>query len=126
MVKNLRFLRKKHKMSQQKLAELIGTTQQAIYKYEKTSVEPDIATLIRISEVFNVTVDYLIENTSARANEVIEGEILTEYDKAYLDDIAFLPDNVRENLIKLVSNLSQTFKLINAPMIVYLSAPTVT
>lgn len=110
MVKNLRFLRKKHKMSQQKLAELIGTTQQAIYKYEKTSVEPDIATLIRISEVFNVTVDYLIGNTSACANEVIEGEILTEYDKAYLDDIAFLPDNVRENLIKLVSNLSQTFK----------------
>lgn len=60
MVKNLRLLREKHGLSQQSLAEKLGITQQAVYKYEKTSVEPDISTLMQLAKLFNVSVDYLI------------------------------------------------------------------
>lgn len=67
MVANLKKLRKEHGLSQKALADMLGITQQAVYKYESSSVEPDIQTLIYIADVFDVSVDYLIgrepENT---------------------------------------------------------------
>lgn len=62
-------------MSQQGLADLLGTTQQAIYKYEKTAVEPDISTLIKLSDIFGVTVDFLIGNSGQRGDEVTKDEL---------------------------------------------------
>ncbi|MDO5331072.1 MAG: helix-turn-helix transcriptional regulator [Bacillota bacterium] len=63
MVKNLKLLRDKAGISQAKLAEIAGISQQAINKYENTNTEPDIATLIKIANYFNTSVDYLIGNT---------------------------------------------------------------
>lgn len=74
MVKNLRLLREKHGLSQQSLAEKLGITQQAVYKYEKTSVEPDISTLMQLAELFSVSVDYLIgfsDNTNCSGKKTL-------------------------------------------------------
>lgn len=60
MVKNLRLLRESHGISQQKLADAIGLTQQSINKYENHKIEPDIETLIRIADFFHTSVDYLV------------------------------------------------------------------
>lgn len=67
MIKNLRLLRENHGVSQQKLAEAIGLTQQSINKYENHKIEPDIATLILIADFFHTSVDYLIGHTEAQA-----------------------------------------------------------
>ena len=60
MVKNLRTLRMSKGISQQQLADVIGTSQQSINKYENHNVEPDISTLIMLADYFQVSVDYLI------------------------------------------------------------------
>ncbi len=60
MVKNLRKLRKEKGISQQQLADVIGTSQQSINKYENHPVEPDIGTLIKLSDYFQTTVDDLV------------------------------------------------------------------
>ena len=60
MVKNLKTLREDRQLSQQKLGEQIGVTQQAIYKYENDQAEPDIRTLILLYPLFETSVDYLI------------------------------------------------------------------
>lgn len=60
MVKNLRKLRISKGISQQHLANIIGTSQQSINKYENHNVEPDISTLILLADYFQVSVDYLI------------------------------------------------------------------
>lgn len=70
MVKNLKELRNKKGISQQQLADVIGTSQQSINKYENHSIEPDIDTLISMAKFFNTSVDYLIGNT--KVNHVIE------------------------------------------------------
>ncbi len=67
MIKNLRLLRENHGVSQQKLAEAIGLTQQSINKYENHKIEPDIATLILIADFFHTSVDFLIGHTEAQA-----------------------------------------------------------
>ena len=67
MVKNLKTLREDRQLSQQKLGEQIGVTQQAIYKYENDLAEPDIRTLILLSRFFETSVDYLIGNSDIHA-----------------------------------------------------------
>ncbi len=63
MVKNLKMLRIKSGMTQQQLASMIGISQQSINKYENHDIEPDIKTLIAISDLFGTSVDFLIGNT---------------------------------------------------------------
>lgn len=67
MIKNLRLLRESHGVSQQKLAEAVGLTQQSINKYENHKIEPDIATLMLIADFFHTSVDFLIGHSEAQA-----------------------------------------------------------
>ena len=60
MIKNLRILRNKKGISQQTLASLLGISQQSVNKYENHDVEPDINTMIKIADYFDVTIDYLV------------------------------------------------------------------
>lgn len=58
----LQALRKQHNMSQEQLAEQMNVTRQAISKWEQGESTPDIDNLVRLSKVFNVTIDYLIKD----------------------------------------------------------------
>ncbi len=74
---NLRLLRNQRGMSQQKLAELLNLSQQSIYKYENNLAEPDIQTLTELSELFDVSIDYIVGNTDdpRRMNVYVETEL---------------------------------------------------
>jgi len=56
----LKDLREKAGMSQKRLADIIGLTQQTIAKWEKDKAEPDTETLIKLAELFEVSVDQLL------------------------------------------------------------------
>jgi len=60
---NLKKLRLERKLSQQKLAEQFGITQQAIFNYENGITEPDIFMLKQMATFFHTSVDYLIGHT---------------------------------------------------------------
>lgn len=66
MIKNLKKLRQEFNVSQQRLAEIILVSQQSVNKYENKDVEPDIDTLIKIAEFFDVSLDYLTGRTEVR------------------------------------------------------------
>lgn len=51
-------LRLEKGVSQNKLAKALGLTQQAISAYENGLREPDLETLNKIANFFNVSVDY--------------------------------------------------------------------
>ena len=59
-MQNLKKLRLERKLSQQKLAEQFGITQQAIYNYENGITEPDIYMLKRMADFFHTSIDYLV------------------------------------------------------------------
>lgn len=56
----LKNLRKREKMSQNALAEKLFVSQQAVAKWEKNISTPNPDMLIKIAEVFNVSVDDLL------------------------------------------------------------------
>jgi len=66
MLPNLKLLRKESGISQQKLADSIGMSQQSINQYENHDIEPDIMTLCKLADYFETSVDYLIGHTDIR------------------------------------------------------------
>ena len=66
MIKNLKSLRNSIGISQQQLADVILVSQQSVNKYENHNVEPDIDTLIKISDYFNVSIDFLVGRTEIK------------------------------------------------------------
>ena len=66
MIKNLKKLRQESGVSQQRLADVILVSQQSVNKYENKDVEPDVSTLIKIAEYFDVSLDYLVGRTELR------------------------------------------------------------
>lgn len=56
-------LRKERNLSQEVLAEKLGTTRQAISKWETGQGFPETEKLLLISNIFEVSVDYLLKDT---------------------------------------------------------------
>ena len=59
----LKLLRTQKKVSQIKLAMDLNMSQNNISRYENGEREADYATLIKIADYFNVSIDYLLERT---------------------------------------------------------------
>ncbi len=76
MIKNLKKLRQESGISQQGLADVVLVSQQSVNKYENKDVEPDMATLIKMAEYFDVSLDYLVGRTGIR--EMADKEKLSD------------------------------------------------
>lgn len=57
---NLRFLRDKQNMSQQKISDTLLITRSRYVKYEDGTSEPPIEILLRISKYFSISIDLLV------------------------------------------------------------------
>ena len=55
-------LRKKNGWSQEELAEKVGVSRQAISKWESAQSVPDLDKILRMSEIFGVTTDFLLKD----------------------------------------------------------------
>ena len=55
-------LRKKNGMSQEDLAEQLGVSRQAVSRWELGATLPDAPNLLKLSDIFGVTVDYLLRD----------------------------------------------------------------
>ncbi len=56
---NLRQMRTERGLSQGKLAEAVGVTQQCVSKWESGRMEPTLSYLWRLADLFGVSIDLL-------------------------------------------------------------------
>ena len=73
-------LRKKKGMTQLELAEKMGVTDKAVSKWERDLSFPDVNTIPKLAEIFNVTVDELIQAKS-KEKEITAKSIELYFDK---------------------------------------------
>ncbi|MBO4687005.1 MAG: helix-turn-helix transcriptional regulator [Clostridiales bacterium] len=66
----LQILRKSKGLTQEELAAELSVSRQAVAKWESGQGYPDIANLIAISTMFNVTVDYLVKDADCQTRPV--------------------------------------------------------
>lgn len=65
---NIQALRKANKLSQEKLAEIMSVSRQAIAKWEMGKSYPDINNLIELSNYFNISIDDLLKEKNNDCN----------------------------------------------------------
>ena len=64
--KRLKKLREEKKLTQEQLGKLVNLSQQTIGHYEVNRAKPDLETMRRLAEIFNVSTDYLLGRTDSR------------------------------------------------------------
>lgn len=87
--KNIKLLRKEKALTQTQLGEILGKTKTTICDWEHAKVEPDIATLIKLADLFECTTDYLLGRENETGLIIVhkelskdQRELLRAYDKA--------------------------------------------
>lgn len=68
LVEKLQKLRKDNNLSQEKLAEKIGVSRQAISKWERGEATPDSDNLICLAKIYNISLDELISSKEEKGN----------------------------------------------------------
>ncbi len=66
--KNIAKLRKENKLTQEELAEKLYVTRQAVSNWETGKTEPDIETLQKIADEFNVSIEEIIYGEKQEKN----------------------------------------------------------
>ena len=61
LFRSIQYLRKQKGYSQEELADKVGVSRQAISKWESEQSTPDLEKVIAMSELFEVTTDYILK-----------------------------------------------------------------
>ncbi len=61
MADRIHYLRKQKGFSQEELADKVGVSRQAVSKWESEQSTPDLKNIITLSELFEVTTDYILK-----------------------------------------------------------------
>lgn len=75
----LKKLRKEHKLSMKELGKILGLSESTISLYEAGKREPDIKTLIKIADYFNVSVDVLLSRDETNKDEILDNHSLSMF-----------------------------------------------
>lgn len=75
IAKNIAELRKANDITQAELAERLNYSDKAVSKWERGESVPDISVLKNISDIFGVSVDYLISEEKVAPKELVESDI---------------------------------------------------
>lgn len=78
-------LREARSLTQEQLSSSLGISRAALSHYEKNRRQPDFDTLMKIADVFNVSIDYLFGRT-ARPEVTLDPKIREFVDKLELSD----------------------------------------
>ncbi|EKS4344875.1 helix-turn-helix domain-containing protein [Clostridium sporogenes] len=70
----LKELREEKEFTQEELGKFLNVSRQTISGYESGSIEPSIANLVKIADIFNVSLDYLLCRTKERYNLNLENK----------------------------------------------------
>ncbi|MFP4489479.1 MAG: helix-turn-helix domain-containing protein [Bacteroidales bacterium] len=94
-------LRKQKKLSQSELGKQAGTSGDLIGRYERDEVKPSIEVIMRIANVLNVSIDFLVGKTDLE----IDQDTLER-----LRDVSKLPADAKNQIFLVVDALIRDFK----------------
>lgn len=72
VAERLRYLRESVKLSQVKMAEVVGVKQSSLNRYELNQASPTFETLTRYADYFDVSMDYIFGRTDNPQGKLYE------------------------------------------------------
>ena len=110
----LKFLRESVKLSQAKIATLIGTKQTSINRYETNQYSPPLKVLLWYSDYFDVSLDYIFGRTDSPQGklyqyepEALKVKVENQADMERFVEMCFNPDSpisvkLKETMLKMM------------------------
>lgn len=97
----LKKLRSEHKWTQEDIARKLELSRGTYAHYEINKRQPDYDTLKKLSELFDVSIDYLITgNKYASSKDEMWEELLNPKTQVFFKDLMDAPEEKIEELIK--------------------------
>ena len=81
-------LRRREGMSQEQLADRLGVTRQSVSKWEGGAAQPELAKLVALSEMFHVSVDYLVKDYMEEPEQTAAGASSTAKLEEQVEEIS--------------------------------------
>lgn len=117
--KNIHFLRKRKKLVQNEIADLIKISRVTWSNYENENTQPDIDKLIDIADFFEVSIDHLLKEDLSENLQLInnpyqkintpEKNIMKEPDASYQKEVDLLIlkqlNTIADNVVKIKEKL---------------------
>jgi len=112
----IRTLRETAKISQAKIAQLVGTTQSAINRYENAQSVPPPQLLLWYADYFDVSMDYIYARTDKPQGKLYEynpkisaeGEQLRQFIEMCFDPESPMNEKLKQTLIDMVAKGGDT------------------
>ena len=103
ILKNLVTLRKNNKMNQKQLAELMNVNQNTISRWEKGERQPNNDDLRKLSDIFHVSVDYLLsDDDGPKAKKVPKDLRKILEDEEIILNGRMLSDDDKQKMLKII------------------------
>ena len=102
IAKYLQFLRKSHNYTQEELAGRLDISRQAVSKWETGITMPDLDTLLKISKLYHITINEILEPD-------IQPERITDFEQ-----ISIIPQEELREILKLFDTDSLVMALMGA------------
>ena len=95
---NISFFRKQNNWTQQELADKLKISRSVIAKWENNIVTPDISSLLKLCEIFNIRLDHIV------GSNFFHDDLLKEFKRTYSSYPKSFDDDVIELLEYLMTN----------------------
>ena len=109
-------LRKRNNITQIELANLMNVKQYVISSWETGRSEPNISQIIKLSDIFKISTDYLLDrpiiiaSSENEFNKVIENinkDIKDDFTKDLIKILENMPNNKKEKIINIVKEIKK-------------------
>jgi transcriptional regulator with XRE-family HTH domain len=98
---HIMLLRKKKELSQAELGKRIGTSGDIIGRYERDIMSPSIEVIIKIADVLEVSIDFLVGSTNLKLDKATLKR---------LEDISKLSDDAKQYIFDHLDMMIRDFK----------------
>lgn len=99
----IKLLREEKKLKQEELAKILSISSSAIGMYERNEREPNDELKLKLSEYFDVSIDYLLGKTDIRKAEAIN---IDDADVAFYNGVKGLNDTNKAILKGIIEGLT--------------------
>lgn len=112
----LKELRIDRNLTQKQLSEMLDLSKNTVCEYEKGRAEPSIETLLKLSGIFGVSVDYLLGREDDFGNVVVsENNEITPEEKELLTLFRSLPNIRRKTVMDSIRFMSESPETAETP-----------
>ena len=98
----LRILRESVKLSQVKMAELLGVKQSSINRYEQGQSAPSLETLVKYADYFDVSMDYLFARTEYRPKIAAGSDEMKQFIEMCFDPQSPMSEKLKQTLLQIM------------------------